>query len=175
MTKEKFLSILLVVGMLLITIIPTTVEATEGTQDEVWTDLSKAQIEIVPKATGDNIAIENATSIDYYIKISNVELNPASEYRVYFHYKGEEITKNKILFSNHAVIKGGETETQINTVTIKEFLQKSEDIYVSIIESKENSNNIIVTARKMERPELLPKLGNRAIIYFYSTNTNTFF
>ena len=37
MTKEKFLSILLVVGMLLITIIPTTVEATEGTQDEVWT------------------------------------------------------------------------------------------------------------------------------------------
>lgn len=175
MIKRKFLLILLIITMLLMIVIPTTVRAVEGTQEEVWTDLSNAKIEIVPKSKNDSESIENATSIKYYIKISNAELNPKSEYQVYFHYKEEEITQNKISFHSHAIIKVEETEGLINSVVIDDFLQKNEDIYVSILEEKENNKNIIVNTRKIERPELMPKLGNRLNVYIRKSGTRTFF
>lgn len=171
MTKEKILLVLMAICVLIIIISSTTIKATD-IQEKTWTDLKDAKIEIIGEAKN----IEEATAgITYKVKISNVTLNPESEYRVYFHYKDENITTNKISFNNHAYIEKGNTEATINTVWINYFLQRNEDIYVSILETRDDTNKIIVTTMKIERPELLPKLGKRFNIFFSSRSTQTFF
>lgn len=169
MTKEK--KIIITIILLIITMIPITVKAVE--EEETWTDLSNAKLEIVP-IIAKGTTLEEATMIEYAIRISNVELNPNSEYLAYFHYEDEEITKNKVLYHHQATISAGEMEGQISLFKI--FLQYNKDIYVSILEKKESGKeNLSVTAQKIERPELLPKLGNRFHIFFNRNGTNTFF
>lgn len=173
MTKEKILLLLIAISMLVIAILPTTVQATEEGKEK-WTDFSNAKIEIIGEPEK-NVSIEEATKINYKVKISNATLNPQGEYLVYFHYKDEEITSNKVLYHSHANIKKGATEATINPVWIAYFLQRNEDIYVSVLEKREEKTNLVVTAKKMQRPELLPKIGNRFQIYFTSNSTQTFF
>lgn len=164
--------------MLISIILPSTVKAT-GETNENWTDLTNAKIEIIGSPSNQNQSIEEATIIKYTIKISNVTLNPTSEYLVYFHYKDEEIKESQVLYHNQARIKAGENEAQITNVKIADFLQKSGDIYVSILEKQGSDvdapKKLILTTRKVERPELLPKLGNRFNIYFTEQSTKTYF
>lgn len=147
--------------------------------EETWTDLSNAKIEIVPSSNTKNQPIEEATSINYSIKISNVTLDANSQYLAYFHYKDEEITNNKVMSHSHAIIDIGKEQGDITSIWIKDFLQKSGDIYVSILQRKGTDasakNNLILTTKKIERPELLPKLGNRFNIYFDNNSTKTYF
>ncbi len=177
MTKEKALLLLIAISMLVIVILPTTANATRG--EENWTDLTNAKVEIIGESTDKKDSIEDATLITYKVKISNVTLNQESEYLVYFHYKDEEITRDKVLFHNHALIEKGSNEAIINAVWIQYFLQRNEDIYVSVLERKkvesDTKTNLAITARKMERPEQLPKLGNRFSIYFSNSVTPFFF
>lgn len=152
--------------------IPITVKAVE--EEEIWTDLSNAKFDIIPTPQGKNTTLEEATQIKYAIRISNVELNPNSEYLVYFHYKEEEINKNKVLYHKQATINAGEIEGNISLFEL--FLQYNKEIYISIVERQSvDKTNLYVVAQKIERPEVLPKLGNRFHIFFERDKTNTFF
>ncbi|MCI8482455.1 MAG: LPXTG cell wall anchor domain-containing protein [Clostridia bacterium] len=174
MTKEKMALLLIAISMLVIAIFPTTVQAVE-TQEEKWTDFGNAKMEIIGESTNKNISIEDATSITYKIKISNIILNPEREYLVYFHNKDEEVTASKVQYHYHAKIKEGNTEATINSVWMDYFLQRNKDIYVSVLEKNNEKTNLVVTARNMQRPELFPKIGNRLHIYFSSNSTNIYF
>ena len=179
MTKEKFLTMFITISMLTSIILPITVKATGETNTQ-WTDLNNAKIEIVATSTVKNQSIEDATSIEYKAKISNVKLNANNTYLVYLHHKDTEITKDKVLYHSHATIEPGKTEATINSVWIDYFLQQNKDIYVSIVERKGTSveskdSKLVLMSKKIERPELLPKLGNRFHIFFNNQSTNTFF
>lgn len=179
MTKEKFLSIFIIISMLIGIILPITVKAT-GETGENWTDLNNAKIEIVATSTVKNQSIEDSTSIEYKAKISNVKLNANNSYLVYLHHKDTDITKDKVLFHSHATIEPGNTEATIDGVWIKFFLQQNKDIYVSVVERKGTSveskdSKLVLMSKKIERPGVFPKLGNRFHIFFNNQSTNTFF
>lgn len=174
MTKEKILLLLIAISMLLIAILPTTVQATE-VEEEKWTDFSNAKIEIIGEPTK-NVNIEDATTINYKVKISNVTLNPEHIYSIYFHEKDSENKSGLAIKSSaQATLHEGESEGSIKLASA--FLQKKADIYVTIAEGTIDSINpqVVLTNKKIDHPELLPKLGNRFRIYFNSINTQTFF
>ncbi len=177
---KKIMSILAVVIFAIIllgTVNVKAISSTEKTEEYEWTNFNDAKIEIVgvpPK----NVSIEDATLITYNVKVSNVTLNPNNTYSVMFHTKDTEITKNQVLYHSDAVLKQGEYEAQINMPEV--FLQKSDDIYVSILERKEDKQGdkdtaLVVKSRKVDHPELLPKLGNRINIYFDNISTKIFY
>lgn len=176
MTKEKIIILLTIILMLMIVILPTTVRGETEEEETSLTDLNNAEIEIIGVPRGSNQSIEDATLINYKVKITGVTLNPEHWYSVYFHEQDIEIKSGfAVKSAAQAVLKDGKTEAYISLVEI--FLQKNADIYVTIVEGKPDSMSpeIILEAKKIEHPELLPKLGNRFHIYFNKDSTNTFF
>ena len=172
MKKQKNILLLTIAIMLISMILPITVK---GADDIEWTDFTNAKFEIVPKVK--SIASKEV-HIDYTIKANNVTLNPESYYWIYFHKKDEEVTANMVKGNFQASFGlGGENESGIITL-MEYFLEKKDDIYVSITETQNKGagkTQLVCKSKKVDRPKLLPELGNRVNIYFGPGNTTTFY
>lgn len=171
--KKMNFNILTIITMLILLIVPITVK---GAENEIeWTDFSNAKFEIVPQKLSDK-----GETYDYSIKVSNAIVRNDRRYCVIFHAKDEEKTKTQILFNADAVFNNGETTTPI-TILFKNILEKKDDIYFSVLEVADEQTNvgttpsqIVVQNQKIDRPKLLPTLGNRVNIYFSKNDTSTF-
>lgn len=174
MTKEKRIVSIILIFMIALTILPKNVKATD-TADEGWTDFTNAKLEIIPYTK--NISGKEI-HIVYKIKATNVKLDPESYYWIYFHKKDDDISASKVRGSFQASFSlGGANESR--TISLFQYiLEKNDDIYVSIAQTKDKGagrTELVVESRKIERPKLLPEIGNRVHMYFGPSATSTYY
>ena len=174
MTKEKRIIAIITILILTMLVLSTTVNGLAEAPIE-WTDFNNAKLEIIPYANN----LETAETISYKIKISNVTLDPESYYWIYLHKKEENISADGIKFKCQTAIDDGSNEATINDAySFAKLLEKSGDLYISIVETKNGGigkSEIVVQAKEIARPELLPKLGNRIPMYFDKISTKTYY
>lgn len=142
-----------------------------------WTDFSKAKLTFVRDESEtlyyqydlkfENITLNADSGTMYYIFMANSSTKPT------FGTTREELEKNctTTLTANSA--------KEVNHVYTREFIEKTGDIYVWVVETRWNpstfayENKEVLSAKKVAKPSLA-KLGTRMKAFFFSDKTTTF-
>lgn len=127
-----------------------------------WTDFSKAKVEVTQK--------ESNGFWTYYTKITGIEQNKNSEYRVFIKSGNEE---PNVKTDEPAILSAVIKNEDVLTTSLRKAYELNKDVYCYIIEKQGDKYG---TPYKTKLPRLKQhNLGSRINGSFFSDKTSTFF